>query len=251
MLAGPPGAGKSTIALVAALKMGVPTLYISADSDEDTMAARMAAAVTKHSVRDVEETLARGLFDEEYGDRLRALPIRFEYDPCDPSIEDIANAITAFVEVWGHPPHLLVVDNLMNMAGDSEAEVANQRKSMSSLHWLARKHKVCVLVLHHTSEQNVEHIESAPPRTAIQNKVSQLPALILTTANQAGEMYVAVVKHRHGEADPLAKNPLRWTVDFARNQIQDESMMGGVLYGSSTSGASEVLSSPPGRRFGH
>src|SRR5581483_2995721 len=165
MLAGPPGAGKSTVALIAALRMRVPTLYISADSDEDTMAARAAAAITRHPVRDVEQTIAYGLFREEYGPLLADIPVRFEYDPSDPSIEDIGNAITAWIEVWGEPPWFVVVDNLMNLSGDSDVEVQAQKKAMRDLHWLARKTKACILVLHHTSEQNAEHIESAPPRT--------------------------------------------------------------------------------------
>lgn len=235
MLAGPPGAGKSTIALTAALRwgrLGIPGLYISADSDEDTMAARAAAAITAHPTRDVEQTIAYGLYREEYGAILADIPVRFEYDS-EPSMEDVAHACTAFLEVWGHHPRFVILDNLMNIAGDSDVEVQTQKKVMRDLHWMARKLRTCVLVLHHTSEQNQEHITSAPPRGAIQNKVTQLPALVLTTANNGGEMYVAVVKHRHGEADPLAKTPLRWLIDFPTFQITDLTMNGQVFYGSS------------------
>lgn len=235
MLAGPPGAGKSTIALTAALRwgqLGIPGLYFSADSDEDTMAARAAAAITGHPTRDVEATIAYGLYREEYGPILADIPVRFEYDS-EPSMEDIGNACTAFLEVWGHHPHYVVVDNLMNVAGDSDVEVQVQKKVMRDLHWLARKLRCCVVVLHHTSEQNADHVISAPPRSAIQNKVTQLPALVLTTANNNGEMYVAVVKHRHGEQDPQAKTPLRWLIDFPTFQIKDLTMNGQVFYGSS------------------
>lgn len=234
MLAGPPGAGKSTIALIAALRwgqLGIPGLYFSADSDEDTMAARAAAAITGHPVRDVETTIGYGLFREEYGPLLADIPLRFEYDS-EPSMADIGNACTAFMEVWGRHPRFVVVDNLTNVAGDSDVEVQAQKRAMRDFHWLARKLRTCVWVLHHTSEQNQDHITSAPPRGAIQNKVTQLPALVLTTANSNGEMFVAVVKHRHGEADPLAKTPLRWLVDFPTFQIADLTMDGRVFYGS-------------------
>lgn len=224
MLAGPPGAGKSMLALSAALKMGeqgATCLYISADSDEDTMAARAAAAITGHPVNDVLKTIQYGLFRQEYGDRLKKFPIRFEYDPTDPSVQDIANALTAWVEVWGAPPALLVIDTLMNMSGSDANEWQAMRQSIKDLHYLARKSRMCVLVLHHTSEQDSTHIESAPPRSAIQGKVSQLPSMVLTVANFAGQLFVGVVKQRHGSADPMAREPIRMQVDFATCQVTE------------------------------
>lgn len=221
MIAGPPGAGKSLLALVAVLKMGVPCLYISADSDEDTMAARAAAAITGHPVNDVARTIELGLYAEEYGPILADLPVRFEYEPSNPSITDIGHALTAWVEVWGVPPAVLVIDNLMNLKSDDGNEWQGMRENVLRLHWLARKYRCCVLVLHHTSEQDPQHIQSAPPRTAIQGKVSQLPALTLTVASRDSELFVGVVKNRHGASDPLARTPLRWIVDFTTCKIYD------------------------------
>jgi RecA-family ATPase len=200
--------------------MKVPTLYISADSDEDTMAARLAAALTKHDVHTVTETIQHGLYQDEYGALVDVLPIRFVFDPSEPSIEDIANALECWIEINGEPPHLIIIDNLMNMAGEGN-EWEAMRRNLKDLHWLARKSKACVVVLHHTSEQDKENIIGAPPRSAIQGKVSQLPSVILTMANDGGEMFVAVVKHRYGPQDPLAKNPIRMVADFTNCQIYD------------------------------
>ena len=222
MLAGPPGAGKTTIALVAAIRMGVPGLYISADSDETTMAARTAAAITGQPVATVEEAIRNGVYEQQYGPDLADLKLRFMFDPSEPSLEDIAHALTAWVEIHGEPPQLIVVDNLMNLRTEEGNEWTAMRQSVKDLHWLARSSKACVIVLHHTSEQDSNHISQAPPRGAIQGKVTQLPALILTAANNLGEMWVAVVKNRHGTADPHAKNPLRWVVDFTNCQIYDQ-----------------------------
>lgn len=230
MLAGPPGAGKTMVALIAAIKMSVPTLYFSADSDEDTMAARAAAAITGHQVTAVSETIQHGLFSEQYGTQVQDLPIRFVFDPSEPAITDIAHAYSAWLEVWGTGPHLVVIDNLMNMRGDGEEWTA-MRQACKDLQWFSRKTKACVLLLHHTSEQDSNYIESAPPRSSIQGKVSQLPAMILTIANRDGEMFLAVVKNRSGPQDPKAKSPIRLVADFTNCRIF-EPLSGGVQYGS-------------------
>jgi len=57
MFAGAPGAGKSTLALALALKMKVPTLYISADTNAHTMAMRLASMISGKSQGDVEQML--------------------------------------------------------------------------------------------------------------------------------------------------------------------------------------------------
>ncbi len=221
MIAGPPGAGKSMIALAAVINMKVPGLYISADSNEATMAARAAACVTGHPVDTVARTIEVGMWHEEYAHRMAELPLRFEYDDTDPTINDIANALTAFVEVWGHAPQVIVLDNLMNMSSDDGNEWTGMRSSVKQLHYIARKSKACVIVLHHTSEQDASHVDSAPPRGAIQGKVSQLPALILTVASNGAEMFVGVVKNRHGPADVGAKEPVRMIIDFTNCRVHD------------------------------
>lgn len=208
-----------------ALKMARPTLYVSADSDELTMTVRAASAVTHDNSRDVRKTLANGFFHEVYGDALSGSPLRFEFEPANPTIEDIGLMLEAYHEAEGAYPELLVVDTLMNVEGSSENEWASMRQTAKNLHWLARKTKACLLVLHHTSEQDKTWITTAPPRNAIQGKVSQLPSVILTAANYQGELFVAVVKNRFGEADPGADNPLRFIVDMARVRVWDEPMM--------------------------
>lgn len=221
MFAGPPGGGKTTAALVMAIRSGVPTLYISADSDEVTMAAKTASHITRHPYAAVRQCQTVGLWEEEYGDQVRALPIRWMFDS-GPSIEDVGNAVKAYVELWGQPPELLVVDNLLNIETAGGDEWSNLRAIMKDLLWLARKTRAAVWVLHHTSEQNDAWISSAPPRSAIHGKLSQLPEIILTIANNEGHLYVAVVKNRHGEADPHAKQPVVMSVDLSRNIIWDQ-----------------------------
>lgn len=230
MFAGAPGAGKTTTALIMAIRAGVPALYFSADSDETTMAARAVSALTSHNYSQVRDVQNFGLFEEMYADTLKSLPIRFVFDPSEPSLDDIANGVHAYTELWGQPPELIVIDNLMNCKNDETGnEWQGMRQTVKSLHWLARKTKSCIWLLHHTSEGSDSWITSAPPRSAIQGKLAQLPEVILTMANHEGILWVAVVKNRHGESDPLAKAPLRMIIDFARNILHDESMQ--VAYG--------------------
>lgn len=229
MVAGPPGAGKTVWALAAVLAMRSPCLYISADSDEDTMAARAAANLTGHPIDSVLQTIQYGLYAEEYGPVLRDCPIRFEYEPSDPSLQDISNSLTAWLELNGKYPDVLVLDNLMNLATNDGNEWQGMRQAVKDLHYLARKLRICVIVLHHTSEQDPGHIQSAPPRSAIQGKVSQLPALVLTLANNGSELYVAVVKNRHGPADPLAKAPVVMIVDFSCCRVRGRQFFDGII----------------------
>lgn len=229
MLAGAPGAGKTTVALIGALRMGVSCLYFSADSDETTMAARAASAITAHPYSDVRDVQAYGLYDDVYGERVGQLPIRFVFDS-EPSMDDLVLGLEAYLELWGQHPQLIVVDNLMNLATDDGNEWQGLRQAVKGLHWLARRTKACVWVLHHTSEQNDAWISSAPPRGAIQGKLSQLPEVILTLANHDGELLVGVVKNRHGPSDPKAERPVRMVIDFARNRLWDDTSTAGSTW---------------------
>lgn len=225
MICGPSGAGKSFMALDAALKMAVPTLYLSCDSDEMTMVVRAASAVTKHNQRDVREVYKRGLFKEVYGDALRNSAIRLSFDPSNPTMEDVALTLEAYREVEGLYPRLLVLDNVMNLEGDNSGnEWGFLRQASKDLHLIARKTKACVLALHHTSEQSDSFSMKAPPKTAIKGKITEMAPVILTVSHDAGELWVAVVKNRFGQSDPMAKDPLRFIADLSRAQIWDEPM---------------------------
>lgn len=227
MVAGPPGGGKTMLSLHAVLKMNVPTLYFSADSDERTMLCRAASALTGHPLKSVYACWEFDFFRDKYAHVLKGSPLRFEFEPTDPSITDINNALEAYHEVEGEYPRLVVIDTLTNTESGEANEWGGLRKTAKDLHWLARKTKACILVLCHTSEQNMDHVLSAPPRSAIQGKISQLPAVIITMATHEGEMFLGIVKNRFGESDPAAKNPVRFMVDLSRVKIDDVRLDGG------------------------
>lgn len=222
MLAGPPNAGKSFLAMDAALKMNVPTLYLSCDSDETTLVTRLAAATSGLAQRDVREVIRRGLFKEMFSDQLRNTGIKIDFDPSNPTMTDVAHILECYLEMEGCYPRFIVLDNLMNLESEHHDEWAGMRRASKELHWLARHTKACLLVLHHTSE---EFLGKAPPRRAIQGKISQMSPVILTVGSDGLYLYVAVVKNRHGPADPEAKDPLTFMVDLSRAKIWDEPEM--------------------------
>lgn len=215
MIAGPPGGGKTALALIMALRMGVPTLYVAADSDELVMAARVGAALSGHRYEEVRRAVEHGVYDEVYGRLVNETKIRFLFDPSEPSLQDIVHALTCWLELWGSYPELIVIDNLINIRSDDANEWAGLRKTAKDLHFLARKTKAAVVVLHHTTEGEM------PTRSSIQGKITQLPSLIMTVYEDEGSMLVWVVKQRSGLADKNAKDPIRMMINFDRMKLHD------------------------------
>ena len=82
---------------------------------------------------------------------------------------------------------------------DRGEEFASMRAIMKELKYLARDTNSAIVVLHHTSEAVVG--SPCQPRSAIQGKVSQLPALICTLGTIGTSLGVAPVKNRYGRAD--------------------------------------------------
>ena len=197
MIAAVPGAGKSMLAQALALKLKVPTLYICADSSAHTMAMRLASMITNKSQTDVERLLTEDL-GWTRSVLARGSHIQWSFES-SPSLEDIAEEVKAFEELWGAPPELIIIDNLMDVATDGGEEFSSMRAIMKELKYLARATNAAVLVLHHTSEA----VQGTPcqPRSALQGKVAQLPALILTLGQVGTTLAVAVVKNRYGRAD--------------------------------------------------
>lgn len=216
MVAGAPNAGKSAVALALAKAMDVPSLIFSADTDQFTTALRAGALVTGRTMQELEASGARNL-----APLLEDLDnLRFCFDP-SPTLEDLDTEVRAFEEVWGEPPHLIVVDNLMNVLCDDGDEFRALRIVMAALHHLARSTRACVLVLHHVTGE-FDGVTMPPPRRALHGKVSQLPEMIWTIAQQPGFMGVACVKNRTGPADASANSVVWLKFEPERMRLTDE-----------------------------
>ena len=227
MVAAAPNAGKSMFALIYAIKANVPTLFFSADTDTATVMMRAASHLSGHEQLLVESNLLsnRHYYDKYLSDMEN---IQFVFDS-SPSLDDIELEIKAYVELYGIPPELIVVDNLMNVVAESDNEWAGLRAIMVEFHDMARKTEACVLVLHHVSEQTEYGKDNRPPaRRAIHGKVSQLPALILTLLFDPVEkkLMVAAVKNRFGPHTADGSDFVSLFVSYKVCQINDADPMG-------------------------
>ena len=203
MIAGPPGAGKSTAALAIAIQAKVPTLYASADSHESTMAIRSLSMVTNLPQAEVEMRMAdnpqwaAGILKDTIGH------IRWMFD-ASPTLADLEDEINVYREVMGANPELVVVDNAVDVTHESGDEFSSLRSLMREVKWWSRDTSAAFLILHHTSEGYEGY--PCPPRAALHGKIAQVPSLIVTlSSDQPGLMAAAAVKNRYGPADASGK----------------------------------------------
>ena len=200
MIAGTPGAGKSTLALAIALRAKVPTLYISADTNAHTMAMRLLSMIINKPQSEAEMLLVDDVENSRKVINNSSGHIFWSFESA-PTLSDLDQEVEAFEELWGCAPTLIVIDNLMDIANDGGEEFAAMRSTIKELKYLARDTNAAVLLLHHTKESYVGN--PCQPRSALQGMVAQLPALICTVGSNApGFIAVAPVKNRYGKADP-------------------------------------------------
>jgi hypothetical protein len=199
MFAGAPGVGKSTLALAIALRSNVPTLYISADTGAHTMSMRLFSMVTSKTQDEAERILSEEQVWAKDIINKNAKHIFWSFEAA-PSLSDLDEEVLAFEEVHGQNPHLIILDNLVDISDGGGEEWSAMRSTMKEIKFLARDTNAAILLLHHTSEAFTGN--PCPPRSSIQGKVSQMPALICTMAiTPAGDMAVSPVKNRYGAAN--------------------------------------------------
>jgi hypothetical protein len=217
MIAGQPNAGKSLIALWMAVQMKVPTLYISADTDAYTTSIRAAAMVTGHQVASVEEAFRTGEGKDFYTEELSSIShLQFDFAP-SPTLDEVDLAIRAYGESYGEYPHMIIVDNAMNVVSMHHDEWSGLREIAKAMHHIARETEAAVLLLHHTSE-NEGKPDLPPSRKAIQGKIAQLPEMILTVAlvPWSGEFRVAAVKNRFAKHSATGDHYVTLWADASR-----------------------------------
>lgn len=238
MLAAGPGVGKSVLAQTLAMRAGVPTLYFSADSDAFTMYLRGAAMLTGHSLRDIEADYKNGN-GAFYDDALNRVDnVRWDFTS-SPGVDDLEDCVTAFALTYGEYPHLIVVDNLINV---DAADIGGEgQRSLTSviiyLKTLAQETNAAVVMLHHLTGQYDDGISPAP-LSALIEKVSKFPEAVLNLYRdgvlngKTTQMGCCLVKNRGGEADPSGNLVVRLEYNPAHARLDDLSPVFGENGGS-------------------
>ena len=204
MIAGVPGSFKTMLTLALADDWKRPTLYFSNDSDETTVARRLIARRMRVDTDRVEEQMTK---DPKWASaQLSGIDhIKWNFSS-NPTLPEIEEEIQAFMEMYGQPPEVVVVDVLMKVNYMEDSDLGSFTRIVDFLTSIARDYSACVILVHHASE--AVQGNPVPPRWAILQKIAQLPSLILNVAPQpwSGDLAICAVKNRNGKQDPSGKD---------------------------------------------
>lgn len=220
-----PGTGKSAFVLTVALRTGLPTLYISADSDPFTQLTRSISITNGWTLDEAKKVVA-----ENDLDRVRALSdtkVFFSYE-ASPTLDDIEAQIASWQEAFEDYPSIVVIDNITNVVqGDDDDPFSGLEAFMDYLHDLARKTGACVIALHHVlGEYN--DAEKPIPLSGVKGQIGRVPEMILTLHRrlaqvdfQSDTLCVSVVKNRNGKSDPSGRMYAELMFEGDRMSIRD------------------------------
>lgn len=200
MIAAAPGVGKSVFATNLALRMKVPTLFLSADSDEWTVRSRACSILTGVPLDTVEQNLNSEdeAWDSWFAEHLgQANHVDWCYQS-DIDTEFIALRLKAYEEVRGYSPELIVVDNLSNTVADQANEYAELRGTCRELQAIARIEQAHVMALHHVTG-NKEDGQQEIGLGDLLGKLGKIPEVVLGLNHRGADgLNVHIAKNRGG-----------------------------------------------------
>lgn len=220
MWVGPPGAGKSTLALNYVLKAKIPTLYVSMDMRPRLVTNRVCAIETNTPVSQVAQEMDTEEGMRKYAEVLQGIDHLYVTFPARPDADGVAKSLMAFQEMHGVPPPLLVIDNLMNMNSGAKDEWTGLRDLSQVFHYFATELDIAVNVLHHINLGGLD-LSYPAPENAIKGQISELPATILSFAKRPALLLGCAVKNRHGKADHSGRDYWQLSYDEDRQIISD------------------------------
>ena len=212
LVAGPPGAMKTGLVLYLVLKWNRPSLYMSADVEAFEIVERAGAAMSGDTMEQVRAN------PDSYLEWFEQVPnVRFSYED-SPTYRDLELEVAAYAEVFGKFPEVIVVDNVVNLVGESDDEWAAHRDHAHVLHALAHRTQAAVIALAHMSDDRPDPSTPAP-RSKLMGKISALPKAIWSLALDDNKLYVAPVKNKHGPEYPSGKVFATVHVDPGRSRF--------------------------------
>lgn len=220
LVVGPGSAGKSLLIqnlLARWAREGRTALTFLLDQDKATAAARFAATELDESFLEIKRDLDRSDVTLTLA-KLCSIQTDFQAE----IMADVECQLSAYIERYGVPPEILVIDNLGNMATGMEDEWGTLKALTLEFDLIARKYEILVLAAAHTRD---EPTTEPLPRSALLGKVSQYPRMILSVAyNPYDCIYkVAAVKNSSGPTDSMAANPIAFDANPGNMQITERS----------------------------
>lgn len=222
LTAAAPTVGKSQFWLNVALRMGVPSLYWSADMPPEDVTTRTLAMHLNLPVTAVRENLPKERDREWMFEQLggRSDHIEWVFDPVV-TIQAAEERLEAFAELHGEYPHLFVVDNVRNAIDDKASEYAETDEILSGLQVLGRESKAHTAALTHVKGAYEDGHKPVPMSGPIQNAFKR-PTLGLTMHRPQDTLWylgVNVVKTREGVSDTAAERPVFLSIDYSKSQV--------------------------------
>lgn len=211
-VAGPPGAMKTALVLYLVLRWNLPTIYFSADAEDFEVVERAAAAISGDTITKVRANPGG------YAEQLNLVSnVRFVFED-SPTYEDVESELSAYAEVFGEFPKVLVYDNFMNVVGENEDEWASARDTARFIHRLTRTTGAASIALAHMSDDRPDPSIPAP-RSKLLGRVTQLPKAVWSLAVNGNELRVNPSKNRWGKSDPTGKEFASVWVEPERSRI--------------------------------
>lgn len=223
--AGPSAAFKSTVMLNAVMNMKLPTLFLSTDSDESTMASRMLGILTGTPVEQTEAWLNP---NSSHLNRAVELLAPYDFIRWDFSgslgLDDVWNGAYAYATVEGCWPDQIVVDIVSDIWLDGyKDEWAMLKALMREGALLARETRAAVHLVHHVSDAwKPTANQPVPSKADVLGKISGKPVLMLNFApGNDGEILMGCVKNRFAKCDPSGRTFIRMAVNPETAKVSD------------------------------
>jgi hypothetical protein len=207
MIAGRSGTQKSGFALFWTARMGLPTLYMSADMSGFTASARLASIATGHTTEQIERGMSDAAVRDMYLDAIAPMQFQLCFDS-PIRWTGLHQELEAYVELWDAYPHIVVLDNLMDIEG-CESSYEAQMAAMAEVTDMARETGSTFIILHHATDKGWDAKSmpwNPPSRDQVKGGLSEKPELSFSVAldPKTYAFNVAIIKQRMGRSDPTA-----------------------------------------------